>query len=255
VKETDNILQDVITNQTFVYKKKFKDPVVVKNYCNLLLMSNNDDTVNIPMDDRRLVLFKVSSLHQNDGAYFDQLVNHLAKPEVQHAFYEFLMDRDLSAYPRNFNNIRKPITDFYRECQYRKIPLVSRFFSAFLTSHYFAEDKKKLQFFLSSELFKLCQKFAEDNKLIFSMNSSAFSRKINKLPGTENKQGNKFNGYWLDKETIFNHLKSISQFDDKAYLQEPEMNSNSNEAIHRVAHEDQASVKRRKIDKDTVLWE
>jgi hypothetical protein len=216
VKETEDILKDVITNKTFVYEKKFKDPIVVQNYCNLLFTSNNDDAMNVPMDDRRLVLFKVSSLHENDGSYFDPFVSHLAKPEVQRAFYEFLMCRHLSAYPNNFNNDRKPITDHYLECQSYNIPVVSRFLSALLTSYYFAEDNKK--YFLTNDLFKLCQKFVEDNKFIFNKNSSAFGRQINKLPGTENKQGNKSNGYWLDKEVILNHLKSIRQFDEQATL-------------------------------------
>jgi hypothetical protein len=39
---------------------------------------------------------------------------------------------------------------------------------------------------------------------------------------------------------------------DKTMAQELEMNSNSNEAIHVIAREDQTAVKRRKIDKDTV---
>jgi hypothetical protein len=121
VKEKEDIFKDVITNNIFEYKKKFKKPILVQNYCNFLFTSDNDDAINVPIGDGCLVVFKVSSLHKDDYAYFNQLVDHLAKPKVQRAFYEFLMGRDLSAYPTTFNNSNKPITDFHGECQSQNI--------------------------------------------------------------------------------------------------------------------------------------
>jgi hypothetical protein len=218
VKETEDILKDVITNKTFVYEKKFKDPIVVQNYCNLLFTSNNDDAINVPMDDRRLVLFKVSSLHENDGTYFNPLVDHLAKPEVQRAYYEFLMARDLSAYPKNFNTNDKPITDFYIECQSRNIPVVSRFLSALLTSRYFADNNKNIRYFTTNQLFKLCQKFADENNYSFNKNSSSFGKEIKKINGIESKNTNQCNGYTLNNKLILGHLNSTKHFDDKATL-------------------------------------
>jgi hypothetical protein len=145
-------------------------------------------------------------------------VDHLAKPEVQRAYYEFLMARDLSAYPKNFNTNDKPITDFYIECQSRNIPVVSRFLSALLTSRYFADNNKNIRYFTTNQLFKLCQKFADENNYSFNKNSSSFGKEIKKINGIESKNTNQCNGYTLNNKLILGHLNSTKHFDDKATL-------------------------------------
>ncbi len=50
-------------------------------------------------NENRIALFVCSELRVGDKAYFyDLLDNHLNKPEVARAFYEFLIGRDLSSF-------------------------------------------------------------------------------------------------------------------------------------------------------------
>jgi hypothetical protein len=75
------------------------------NYCNLILTSNNKNT--IPPDDCRFRLFECSNKYMGNTSYFNNLAECLANPSVQRAFFQYLMARDLSAYPRTFKHWRK----------------------------------------------------------------------------------------------------------------------------------------------------
>ena len=67
---------------TIQYEKKGIDPFDIKNYANFILTTNNDNSVVIPFDDRRFVVFKANDKYLNNAKYFTDLHNHLNKEEV-----------------------------------------------------------------------------------------------------------------------------------------------------------------------------
>jgi hypothetical protein len=58
----------------------------------------------IPPDNYSFRLFECSNKYEGNKKYFNDLAECLANPLVQRAFFQFLMGRDLSAYPWDFKN-------------------------------------------------------------------------------------------------------------------------------------------------------
>lgn len=106
-------LKNRTTIGTVQYEKKGIDPIVIKNYANFILTTNNDNSIKIPYDDRRFCVFQTTDKYKGDTKYFTDLHNHLAKEEVARAFFEYLKSVDISSIS-NFQNIR-PKTEYYHE--------------------------------------------------------------------------------------------------------------------------------------------
>jgi hypothetical protein len=68
----------------------------IKNYANFILTTNNDNSVVIPYDDRRFVVFQTTDKYLHNTKYFTDLHNHLKRHDVSRAFYEYLKDLDIS---------------------------------------------------------------------------------------------------------------------------------------------------------------
>jgi hypothetical protein len=128
LKDKKDALKDLITSDKVRYEQKGKDCIVVQNLSNLVFTSNNESTLSIAADDRRFVLFKCSSVYMGNAPYFQSLANHLERPEVARALFQFLMARDLSRYPYHFQSLR-PKTAYYKAAQLASIPVLMRFLS------------------------------------------------------------------------------------------------------------------------------
>ncbi len=60
-------LKDVITIPTVNYEKRGRDTIVVPNFSNLILTSDNANALTVSLDDRRFALFHCSSVHTAQG--------------------------------------------------------------------------------------------------------------------------------------------------------------------------------------------
>ena len=204
-------LKDFITNSTLNYEKKGKETIVVSNYANLILTSNNANALTISPDDRRFALFHCGSGHKGDTIYFDRLGAHLERPEVARAFYQYLMSLDLSEYPSSFQH-RRPITGYYKEVQHSSIPVISRFFSALINAEY-----KETQI-PARELYKKYEQFQTAGNYKFLMTETSFGREAKKMAGVIPKRSNSSRNYQLDHAEIKKHLEGINEYDPDAEL-------------------------------------
>lgn len=215
VDETRNLhdhsdqIKDFITNPTLNYEKKGKDTIVLANIANLVLTSNNANSLTVSPDDRRFALFHCSSVHKGDTDYFDRLGDHLERPEVARAYYQYLMSMDLSAYPTSFQHAR-PITEYYRESQHNSIPIISRFFSAMVNTEY-PEQRVPAR-----DLYRKYVQFHTDGNYKILMTETAFGRETKRINGVEKKRAPSGFNYLLDHASIKKHLADANEYDPDA---------------------------------------
>jgi len=70
-------LKNLVTGETIRIERKGIDSVEVPSYTRLLITSNEDWVWPADIDDRRLVIFRVSNKHVGDRQYFHRLVEQL----------------------------------------------------------------------------------------------------------------------------------------------------------------------------------
>ena len=203
--EHNDKLKDFITNETLNYEKKGKDTIVVRNISNLLLTSNNENALTVSSTDRRFALFRCSSVYRGNRAYFNELGRHLRNPKVARAFFQFLMARDLSMYPYDFQSSR-PITEYYKETQLAGIPVIARFLSALVNDDISLNYK-------SRDLYENYKRFHNDGNYKFLLTETSFSREIQRISGISRKRTSHGTLYEIDREIVKNTLMDSNKYD------------------------------------------
>ena len=210
-------LKNLITHDQTRFEAKGQKTIHVDSYVNFIFTSNNEDAVSVETDDRRFVLFKCNPLRRGDTAYFDGLLDHLARPEVSRAFFQFLMARDLSKYPNGFQKTR-PVTDYYIESRSSNIPIVQRFFSAMVNS----DRYEKIATLTAAALFQTFREFVEKNGYEQSnpvKNTGSFGRKVNNVEGvTKDHSSHAMRKYLLNMDAIREGLIRNNQYDTESFI-------------------------------------
>lgn len=204
-------LKDFITNPTVNYEQKGKDSIVVSNFANLILTSNNANALTVSTDDRRFALFHCKSTHKGNHEYFTELGAHLERPEVARAYYQYLMAMDLGAYPISFQH-KRPITEYYKEAQLNSIPVVSRFFSALVNSQY---SETTMSFRV---LYKKYEEFHTAGNYKYLMTETSFGRDAKRIQGVTTIRSSSTRSYVLDYDRIKKYLCDSKEFDPDAVL-------------------------------------
>ena len=202
-------LKDFITNPTVNYEQKGKDTIVVNNFANLILTSNNANALTVSTDDRRFALFQCTSVHKGDTQYFANLGAHLERPEVARAYYQYLMGVDLSEYPTSFQH-KRPVTEYYKEVQHNSIPVFARFMSAQVNSEHSATQINARDLYAKYELFRTKGNYK------FVMTETSFGREVKKVAGVSFKRNSAGRVYQLDHEAIKAHLQASNEYDPDA---------------------------------------
>ena len=207
----DDKLKNLITNDTIQFERKGRDIITVSNLVNLVFTSNNENALAIATDDRRFVLMRCSDRYRGDTAYLGTLGRHLERPEVARAFYQFAMARDLSAYPYNFQP-RRPITDYYVECQLTSIPVTSRFLSALLNA---GECPQRIG---ALALFQQYVSFVGAGHYRCVLTETSFGRNIRRIAGITKVRSARGNCYAIEPDAVRAHLLAARELDEDASL-------------------------------------
>ena len=101
-----DILKSIITEKETNINQKNMPVRKIENVVNLIMVSNNFDSVKIEQGDRRYVVIEVSDKYKGDHDYFDKLCGSFDK-EFYDNLITFFMKRDLN----NFNLRKLPHTD------------------------------------------------------------------------------------------------------------------------------------------------
>ncbi len=202
-------LKNLITAPKIRCEKKGKDAIVVRSFVNCLFTSNNDNTLPVSVSDRRFVLFKCLPTYKGNKAYFNNLAEHLNKPEVARGVFQFLMKRDVSQYVYDMQDNR-PITEFYRSMQRINISPFSCFMSAMINSEKLTGEMEANKLYVMYCEFFVAQGFKAQDMT----NNKVFGAALTNLVGKEWKTHTRRGAsYRMDAERIKAQLVASNEFD------------------------------------------
>ena len=212
-----DVLKDYITGGTFVFEEKYGKSAVVTNFTNFLFTTNNENAIALPMDDRRHVLFRCSDRHKGDERYFGVLLAHLRRKEVARAVYDFLMRRDLSAYPDDFQ-CGRPKTNYFTESQRSSLPALKVFLSGLANL-----GGPPVHIFPAQKLYDLYRAFFLSNghNIKFVCAQPAFSKEILRFHGVDKPpRSTRGISYVVTKQAVREQLEGSNEYDEDACLPE-----------------------------------
>jgi hypothetical protein len=89
-------LNGLITGNNLQYEERRKDPTTIRNLVNVYMTTDNTTSGDVSW---KYALFEAGRPEEDrDAEYLSALCEHLARPEVARAFYQYLMARDLSEF-------------------------------------------------------------------------------------------------------------------------------------------------------------
>jgi hypothetical protein len=210
-------LKNLITSDQIRYERKNHPEGDRNNYANLLFTTNNANALYIGATDRRFVVFECKTIHPDElvaEAYFSKLAEHMARPDVQRAWFQFLCNRDIS-HRRNFQTSR-PKTECYRAAQQGPIPVIARFLSTVAND---LEVSTAVQEFQASVFYKKYVDFhTEGNYKSFLLNSTSFGTEMTKVKGKgiERKKVGRLNHYFVSPVALKEYLVEAKEYDENA---------------------------------------
>ena len=106
----NDIIKDMITSETFVCNGKNQNSYPIECYARFMFTTNNENCLKIESGSRRYFVIDVSSELKGDTEYFKSLSTMIDDEGARHAFYLYLMTRDISK--RDWINDR-PLSDSF----------------------------------------------------------------------------------------------------------------------------------------------
>ena len=171
----NELIKYLITSPTLDYEDKGVRPIKIRNFARIILTTNNDNSLNLELKERRWVLFKTSNEMANNKVYFDELVNYITDKSNQKAIFNFLKERDIE----NIDWVNdRPITEYYKDVQSMSLDVVIRFINDYIYGKLGDRDGNVYEF--SSELFKLFLKWIERTRIKSDLSITSFGKRLKK---------------------------------------------------------------------------
>ena len=172
----DNKIKNAITREINTIEKKGKSAYKNTNNIGYVFLTNNDNPIKIPHDDRRFTGFECNHIYANNKEYFTNLYNEINSGLYDRAFYDYFLSIDLTSF--DFTNSR-PITNFYNNMKELNIPILARFFENIIDI-YNADCS-----FTSTELFNKFNEYVKTNNFKVEISSTKFGIDIKNYDGIE----------------------------------------------------------------------
>ena len=171
-------IKNAITRNVNTIEKKGMTPYDNINNIGYVFLTNNDNPLKVPHDDRRFTGFECNFKYANDKEYFTNLYAEINGGKYDKAFYEYFLNIDLTDF--NFTN-QRPITSFYNNMKELNIPVMARFFESIVNNG----NETKMS---SSELFNKFNDFVKQNNFKIEYTSTKFGIDIKNYEGIEKKR-------------------------------------------------------------------
>ena len=190
-------IKNIITAESVAWERKGVDGVNINNCGRYIFFSNNTTPVKIEHSDRRYVVYKCANDVQNNSIYFKDLVNHFKDEKIVRAFYDFLMERDISSWD-SIND--RPITKAYKDVQSANIPAMANYLveQILLFENATREEGMLLMKQPSNQLFNHFDSWLKENRFKLEYTSTKFGREIGEYEGISKKRANGGNEYVID---------------------------------------------------------
>jgi hypothetical protein len=210
-------LKNIIVSKTVKYEKKGVDSITVNNYINMVMTTNNDFTIPISQTDRRNVFFKCSDTYLQNKDYFNKLSLEFKREEVARAFYEYLINYDISALDINWNEDEglqqlRPITEYHKEIKLQCLPIIYRFLSHL-------SDCRGITEIQSSKFYNMyCEWFDKCNFNINKNSITKFATDMHNIKGISKKRTSDYVKYTIDRLELREYLQLNGLYDDMAHI-------------------------------------
>jgi hypothetical protein len=165
-----------VTAKKVLIEGKYKDPVETNNYCRMIFASNRLTAFPIEEGSRRPIIMYSSPemLPKYCGAdkskqYFDTLCTFIDNRDVLKAFYDYLINYDISTF--NLKNIEK--SDLHKQLEEVAKPPVSEFLYEFIASTPLKSISIK-----STDLLGKYNDFLKKNNMRFESNIKTFTTEL-----------------------------------------------------------------------------
>lgn len=190
-------IKNIITAESVAWERKGVDGVNINNCGRYIFFSNNTTPVKIEHSDRRYVVYKCANDVQNNSIYFKDLVNHFKDEKIVRAFYDFLMERDISSWD-SIND--RPITKAYKDVQSANIPAMANYLveQILLFENATREEGILLMKQPANQLFNHFDSWLKENRFKLEYTSTKFGREIGDYEGISKKRANGGNEYVID---------------------------------------------------------
>jgi hypothetical protein len=190
------ILNETSGKDTFIINEKIKNAITrdineieykgketYKNTNNIgyVFITNNENPVKVPHDDRRFAGIECNNELVNNKEHFTALLKEIESRKYDRAFYNYFMSVDISGY--DFTNNR-PITEFYNNMKETNLPIIAKFFEYIVDNNLNEEEIK----FKANELFIMFNEFIKQNNFKVEYTSTKFGIDIKAYKGIEKKK-------------------------------------------------------------------
>ena len=128
-----NRLKKLITSETETYHRKNNDPIILDDYRNIVMTTNEETPLPLSDTDRRFVLMKASDEKKGDTAYWTETYAKLEDARVKSAFHQYLLNMDIEGFVP-YDPAERPITEFQRDVKQTLSPYHAKWFYDYIES-------------------------------------------------------------------------------------------------------------------------
>lgn len=175
-KQSESIIKMLITENNIVIEPKGVDSFTVKNYCRLIIASNNDWIVPAGVDERRFVAIEVGNEFKQNHQYFHQVHDELNNGGAS-AFLEYLLSIDIS----NYNLRLIPKTNELFNQKYLSMDHYQKFWFQKLKDADLFDPERWNLVFPCEQLFNEYQQFAKELGLRSPGTKESFGKALMKI--------------------------------------------------------------------------
>jgi hypothetical protein len=201
-----------ITREKNIIEYKGMTPYETNNNIAYVFLTNNENPIKVPIDDRRYFCSETSNEYANNNDYFKKLYEEINLGDYDRAFYEYFMSIDIKDY--NFT-INRPITKFYEDLREINIPIMVRFFENLIENS--NEDNICIQ---SSILYNKFNEFITINRFKIDVSSTKFGMDIINYKGVTKRRNKHYTTINININELKTYLsnKYLIEFNESLFI-------------------------------------
>jgi hypothetical protein len=212
-KEITEAIKDMITREINSIEKKGFEKYDNQNNISYVMLTNNDNPIKIPQDDRRFLAIECDNSICNNENYFKKLNVEINSKKYDKCFYDYLLTLDSDNY--DFINSR-PTTKYYEDIKEANSNPIIKFFEHLIVKNY--ENRNIIYECKMETLINNIYSFMTDNKYNYSANATRIGLDLKKYEPYVSKKRNATGfKYLINIRGLTEYLiekKLIEKFDD-----------------------------------------
>jgi hypothetical protein len=202
----DEDIKQSITRPEIKIEEKGKEAFLITNNIGYVYFTNNENPLKIDINDRRFCAIQCNDTIANDNDYFNALYKEMDNQKINRAFYDYFMSVEISD-DYNFV-VNRPITDYYKSCQSRNIPIIANFFEEQLMKYH---DKDIVSY---AKFYECFSDYLKQKGHKYDYSETRFGIDIKSYLGITKKHTKKGRVYDINIQELKNYLISKKYIED-----------------------------------------